>query len=146
MAIRKIVSPDVAEPKPGMWSNCLVADGIAYVSGMTARNRDGQTIDGADEYAQAKIVFGKIRSLIEQAGGRMSDVVKLTIFVTRIDNRHLVWTARQEFFSGDFPACSLVEVSNLAPGVLVEIEGIAHLGKGTDVATAGPPAARLDQG
>jgi len=35
------------------------------------------------------------------------------------------------FFKGDFPACSLVEVSNLAaPNIYVEIEGVAHIGKG----------------
>jgi 2-iminobutanoate/2-iminopropanoate deaminase len=42
-----------------------------------------------------------------------------------------VWKARSEFFEGNFPACSLVEVSNLAgPDIYVEIEGIAHIGKG----------------
>ena len=42
-----------------------------------------------------------------------------------------MWKARTEFFRNDFPACSLVEVSKLAaPNIYVEIEGIAHIGKG----------------
>ena len=73
----------------------------------------------------------KVKKEIEAAGGKMSDFTKLTIFVTRIENNKQVWRARAEFFKGDFPACSLVEVSRLAaPNIYVEIEGIAHLGKG----------------
>ena len=62
----------------------------------------------------------------------MSDFTKLTIFVTRIQNNTEVWKARAEFFKGNFPTCSLVEVSKLAaPNIFVEIEGIAHIGKGS---------------
>lgn len=129
--ITRVTSPGCPEPAPGLWSNCLVVDGIAYVAGLTARNADGVTIDGADEYEQTRIIFAKHKALIEAAGGRMSDYAKLTIFVTRIENRRQVWKARAEFFEGDFPACSLVEVKGLAdPAIFVEIEGIAHIGKG----------------
>lgn len=129
--ITRVTSPGCPEPAPALWSNCLVSDGIAYVAGLTARNADGVTIDGADEYEQTKIIFAKHKALIEAAGGKMADYTKLTIFVTRIENRKQVWKARAEFFEGDFPACSLVEVKGLAdPKIFVEIEGIAHLGKG----------------
>lgn len=129
MTIRRVISPTVAEPPPERWSNCLVVDGVAYVSGMTART--GTTVAGNDEYEQAKVIFGKIKSLLEAAGGAMSDVVKITVFVTEIVNNTKVWAARREFFTGDFPASTLVEVSALAaPEILVEIEAVAHLGKG----------------
>lgn len=128
--ITRIISPNVAEAPPGTWSNCLVANGIAYISGMTARDA-GMKALGGDEYAQAKAIFAKIRHLVEAAGGKMSDVTKLTIFVTDISQREKVWAARREFFSGDFPACSLVQVAALAePAIKVEIEAVAHLGAG----------------
>ncbi len=131
MTIRRVTSPDVAEPPAERWSNCLVVDGVAYVSGMTARGADPQALGKMDEYAQAKVIFGKIKSLVEAAGGAMSDVVKITIFLTRIANNTKVWEARREFFTGDFPASTLVEVSALAaPEILVEIEAIAYIGKG----------------
>ena len=67
----------------------------------------------------------------ENAGGAMADVVKITVYVTDIANNTKVWDARREFFSGDFPASTLVEVSALAaPEILVEIDAIAHIGKG----------------
>ena len=129
--ITRYTSPKVKEPAPKLWSNCLVCDGIAYIAGLTSRNADGVTIDGKNEYEQTKIIFEKHKALIEAAGGKMSDFTKLTIFVTRIQNNTEVWKARAEFFKGNFPACSLVEVSKLAaPNIFVEIEGIAHIGKG----------------
>ena len=130
--ITRYTSPKVKEPAPELWSNCLVCDGIAYIAGLTSRNADGVTIDGKNEYEQTKIIFEKHKALIEAAGGKMSDFTKLTIFVTRIQNNTEVWKARAEFFKGNFPACSLVEVSKLAaPNIFVEIEGIAHIGKGS---------------
>ena len=134
--IIRYTSPKVSEPAPKLWSNCIVCDGIAYIAGLTSRNADGVTIDGKDEYEQTKIIFEKYKALIKVAGGTMADFTKLTIFVTRIQNNKKVWKARAEFFKGNFPACSLVEVSNLAsPEIYVEIEGIAHIGKGVQKIT-----------
>ena len=129
--ITRYISPKVKEPAPNLWSNCIVCDGIAYIAGLTSRNPDGVTINGKNEYEQTNIIFQKHKALIQAAGGKMTDFTRLTIFVTRIENNKQVWKARSEFFRGNFPACSLVEVSKLAsPKIYVEIEGIAHIGKG----------------
>jgi enamine deaminase RidA (YjgF/YER057c/UK114 family) len=126
--IRRATSPHVSEPAAGTWSNCLVVDGIAYVAGLTARGTDGRVVAG-DEYEQSKMIFSKIRHLVEAAGGAMADVVKVTIFVTDIMQRDKVWRARREFFTGDFPASTLVQVAALAdPALKVEIEAVAHIG------------------
>ena len=128
--ITRVTSPEVPEPQPGTWSNCLLVNGVAYVAGMIARGKDGKIVAG-DEYEQAKVIFAKIRHLIEAAGGAMADVVKVTIFVTDITQREKVWRARREVFTGDFPASTLVQVAALAePSVKVEIEAVAHLGAG----------------
>jgi enamine deaminase RidA (YjgF/YER057c/UK114 family) len=106
----------------------LVVDGVAYVAGMTARG-SGHSGTGGDEYAQAKEIFGKIRHLVEAAGGSMADVVKVTIFVTDISQREKVWQARREFFTGNFPTSTLVQVAALAdPSLKVEINAVAHIG------------------
>ena len=51
-SIVRATTPEVPEPQPGTWSNCLVAGGIAYVAGMTASGGDL-----TDEYTQAKGIF-----------------------------------------------------------------------------------------
>ena len=61
----------------------------------------------------------------------MGDVVKITMFVTNIGNGDKIWRARREVFTGNFPASTMVEVRALAtPETLIEIEAIAHIGKG----------------
>jgi len=131
MTIRRVTSPAVPEPPPERWSNCLVCDGIAYVAGMTARGTDAAVLAKMDEYEQAKQIFGKIKGMVEAAGGTMADVVKVIIYVTNIKNNTKVWKARAEFFTGNFPVSTLVQVAALAaPEILVEIEAIAHIGKG----------------
>jgi enamine deaminase RidA (YjgF/YER057c/UK114 family) len=131
MKIERVSSPQVAEPPPGRWSNALRVGDMLFISGMVSRAADGTTIQGADEYEQAKIIFGKIRHLVAAAGGAMSDVVKVTIYVVNIKNNTEVWRARQEFFTGDFPCSTLVEVRSLAtPEILVEIEAVAFIGAG----------------
>ena len=123
MSIVRATSSAVPEPQPGTWSNCLVANGVAYIAGMTARGSEA-----ADEYTQAKAIFTKIRHLVEAAGGTMADVTKVTIFVTDITRREEVWRARREFFTGNFPASTLVQVAALAdPSLKVEIEAVAHI-------------------
>lgn len=60
---------------------------------------------------------GSIPDVTEAAPGLWSNAV-------------LAWRARREFFSGDFPASTLVEVRSLAtPELLVEIEAVAYLGR-----------------
>jgi len=131
MTIRRVTSPLAPEPPPERWSNCLLVDGIAYISGMVALANDAKALAAMDEYDQAKAVFAKIRGLLEAAGGSMADVVKITMFVTNIGNGDKIWRARRDVFSGDFPASTMVEVRGLAtPETLIEIEAIAHIGKG----------------
>ena len=131
MTVERIISPHVAEPPPGRWSNALRVGDMLFLSGTVSRATDGVTIQGSNEYEQAKIIFGKIRHLVEAAGGAMADIVKVTIYVVNISQNTEVWRARQEFFTGDFPCSTLVEVRRLAtPEILVEIEAVACLGAG----------------
>ena len=124
MAAMRVTHPDVPEPPPETWSNCLVAGNQVFVAGMTARN--GAEILADDEYGQARAIFDKIAKLLEASGASMADVVKVVIYVTDISRREEVWRARREFFRGDFPVSTLVEVSALAmPELKVEIEAIA---------------------
>jgi enamine deaminase RidA (YjgF/YER057c/UK114 family) len=126
MSISRATTPQVPEPQPETWSNCLVANGVCYVAGMTASGGDL-----TDEYTQAKAIFIKIRHLVEAAGGTMADIVTVTIFVTDIKHREKVWAARRECFTGNFPCSTLVQVAALAtPQLKVEINAIAHIGAG----------------
>lgn len=126
---QRFVSPHVAEYPPGHWSNCLKVGEIVYISGTTSRGNDLKTIQGAGAYEQAKVIFTKIRHCLEAAGGKMDDIVKMVIYVTNMKDNTEIWRARKEFFTGDFPTSTLVQVAALAaPDILLEIDTIAHVG------------------
>src|SRR6202163_5074061 len=131
MARTKVSVPDVAEAAPGLWSNAIRAGDTLFISGKVARPCEGGTeMVGKDEYEQTKQIFSRIDRIIKAAGGTMDNLVKMTIYVVDIRNNAEVWRARREFFTGDFPASTLVEVRALAkPDVLVEIEAVAYLGR-----------------
>jgi 2-iminobutanoate/2-iminopropanoate deaminase len=125
----KITIPTVAEASPGLWSNCIRAGDFLFISGQVARPLEGgKTLVGSNEYEQTKQIFTRIKRICEGAGGSLDDIVKMTIYMVNIKNNTEVWRARREFFSGDFPASTLVEVRSLAgPETLVEIETVAYL-------------------
>jgi len=131
MSKKPVSSPHVPDPPPQTWSNCLVVGNQVFVAGMTAR-RGTELVGGDSMYGQAKAIFAKIKHLVEAAGGKMDDVVKVIIYVTDIQRREEVWKARREVFTDPFPVSTLVEVRSLFPKeVLVEIEAVAILGAGS---------------
>ena len=82
---------------------------------------------------QAVAILTKIQHLMEHAGGRIDDLVKVVIYLTDINDRDAVWKARREFFTEPFPVSTLFEVSKLVrPEMKVEIDaiGILHSGAG----------------
>ncbi len=129
MKMRRVTSPHVKEAAPGTWSNCRMHGHQVFIAGMTANDSAGGVLGDGSMYSQAKETFTKIRHLIEAAGGTMNDIIRLDIYVTDILQRDGVWRARKEFFTGDFPTSTLVEVRALAtPKLLVEINAIGFIG------------------
>jgi enamine deaminase RidA (YjgF/YER057c/UK114 family) len=129
MTMRRVTSPHVKEAAPGTWSNCRVHGNQFFVAGMTAGDGAGGVLGDGSMYSQARETFTKIKHLVEAAGGVMNDIIRVDIYVTDIKRREEVWKARREFFTGDFPTSTLVEVRALAtPQLLVEVNAIGFLG------------------
>ncbi len=130
MTKRRVSSPHVLEPPPQTFSRCLVVGDQVFIAGITAAGPDG--IAGGDSMeGQARAVYTRIKHLMEAAGGTMDDIVRLLTFVTDISRRDEILRVRREFFSGDYPTSTLVEVSGLVlPGLLIEVEAQAILGAG----------------
>ncbi|PYM27865.1 MAG: RidA family protein [Candidatus Rokuibacteriota bacterium] len=129
MKMQRVSSPKLNEPAPGTWSNCRVYGNQVFIAGMTAGDGKGGVLGDGSVYSLARETFTKIKHLIEAAGGTMNDVIRVDIYVTDIKQREDVWKARREFFSGDFPTSTLVEVRALAiPQLMVEVNAIGFLG------------------
>ena len=127
--MQRVHSGHVKEAPPGTWSNCRVHGNQIFVAGMTANDGKGGLLGDGSMYSQARETFGKIKHLIEAAGGVMNDIIRVDIYVTDIKQREEVWKARREFFTGDFPTSTLEEVRALATAqLLVEVNAIGFLG------------------
>jgi len=127
--MRRIMASQVSEPLPETWSNCKIHGDFFQIAGMVSGYKNDEIAGGDDVYEQARLTFTKIKYLVEEAGAVMDDIIKVTIFVTDISRREEVWKARREFFTGDFPCSTLVEVAALArPGLAVEIEAHGFIG------------------
>lgn len=124
---QRVTTPAIPEPAPGLWSNCIKAGPHVYIAGLVAF-ADGKVVV-QDAEAQADYIFSAIRSYMEAAGGQLSDIVSLTIFVTDMSIRAGVLDARRRVFSGDFPCSTLVEISALIhPDLQVEINAVGIIG------------------
>ena len=131
---QRFITPKVAEYPPGHWSNCVRVGDQIWLSGFTARANDLKTILGeGSAYEQSKVIFQKIKDCLQNAGSDMQDVVNMNIYITDMADNKEVWRARQEFFTGDFPCSTLVQVAGLAnPAIKVEITCQAMAGSGSE--------------
>jgi 2-iminobutanoate/2-iminopropanoate deaminase len=101
---------------------------ILFVSGLTAHNAEGQLVGGTDAAEQTRQILMNLKRVLDAAGATMADVLKVTVFLTNIDDRAAINPVRQEFFGSARPASTLIEVSRLAlPEMKVEIEAIVGL-------------------
>ena len=115
------------QPEPiSHYTDAVRAGDLLFVSGCVPVDGEGKLVGAGDVVAQARQVFANIGAILAAAGSRPEDVVKVTVFLTDIDERPEINPVRQEFFGDARPASTLVEVSRLAvPGARIEIEAVA---------------------
>ena len=113
------------EPKVGI-SRAIRSGSIIAVTGTAPLGPDGQTVAKGDAAAQARRCFEIIQSAIEGSGGRLSDVLRTRILLTRIEDWEQVAMVHGEFFGEIRPANTIMQVVRfIDPDWLIEIEADA---------------------
>jgi len=108
------------------YTDAVRAGDLLFVSGCVSTDEEGNVVGVGDVVAQAWQVFSIIERILAAAGASFGDVVKVTVFLTNIDDRPLINPVRQECFGEARPASTLVEVSGLVhPDFLIEVEAVA---------------------
>lgn len=107
---------------------------LVFIAGQVARDEHNAVVGPGDLVAQFRQVCRNIHTVMSAAGGDLTDIVKLTIYVldTADYKRHLreIGGVYREHFGKHFPAMTLVGARDLfdaADGCLIEIEGVAAL-------------------
>jgi 2-iminobutanoate/2-iminopropanoate deaminase len=125
MARTAIQPADMADPRPRYTHGWRVGNTV-YVAGQLALDKEGKLVGPNDIAAQTRRVLENMRRVLEGGGASLRDVVKITVFVTDIRYREGYGEVRQQFFSSNPPASTLVQVAGLAvPGAMIEIEAVA---------------------
>jgi 2-iminobutanoate/2-iminopropanoate deaminase len=125
--IERIRLPEQLPEPISHYTDGVVADGWIWVSGMLALDARGVLVGGDDVVAQAERVHENIEAVLKKAGSGFEHVVKVTVYLRRIEDRAAVNTVRRRFFGESRPASTLVEVSAFVlPGALVEIDAVAR--------------------
>ena len=123
--MKKTISTDKAPAAIGPYSQAIEANGMVYTSGIIpVVPATGEIPEGSAP--QARQVLTNLRALLEEAGCSMEDVVKTTVFIKEMNDFGAINEVYAEFFTGDYPARSCVEVARLPKDVMIEMEGIAR--------------------
>ncbi len=108
------------------FTDAVRAGDLLFVSGIVAVDGEGRLVGGDDVVEQARQVFRNMGDVLAAAGCGFADVVKVTVFLTDVEDRPRINPVRQEVFGDARPASTLVEVPRLAvEGAKVEIECVA---------------------
>jgi 2-iminobutanoate/2-iminopropanoate deaminase len=113
------------------YSQAVVTEGgrTIWLAGQVAAEDSAGRSLAADFDGQVREVFARLGRTLEEAGGRLADMVTMTVFITdaRLGDRFT--QLRCEIFGDNYPASALITVAGLArPEMLVEVQGIAVIG------------------
>ena len=104
-------------------AQCIRAGNFVFITGQTAFNGDGRLVGAGDARAQAEQACENIKALMEMAGGHMSDVVKMIVYVTDRSYRAAAYPVIRSFFGEPRPCQTGVVVKGLATEeLLIEID------------------------
>ena len=120
---RIIVQTPDAPAAIGTYSQAVRIDNTAYLSGQIGLDPASmQLVDGID--AQIHQVFRNLRAVALAAGGELSDIAKLSIFLTDLTHFTRVNEIMAEYFVAPYPARAAVGVASLPRGALVEADAV----------------------
>ncbi|MDD3482907.1 RidA family protein [Azovibrio restrictus] len=124
---KTIISTDKAPAAIGTYSQAVRVDHTVYLSGQIGLDPATMTlVEGID--AQIVRVFENLKAVAEAAGGSLSDVVKLNVYLTDLGNFAKVNETMARYFSEPYPARAAVGVKELPKGALVEADAVMCLG------------------
>jgi reactive intermediate/imine deaminase len=104
------------------------ANTLVFVSGQAPISAGGELVGADDFEAQCRQVLENLATVVGEAGATLDSIVKLTVFLTDMRTLPEYTRIKGEFFRGEQPASTAVEVTALArPEMLIEVEALAAI-------------------
>ena len=110
----------------GPYSQAKVIDNFIFTSGQIPLRSDGSMVSG-DFELECVQVLDNIQAILKAAGGSMSNIIKLTVYLTDLSKFDVLNNVFSKYFNQSLPARSTIEVSKLPKDSRVEIEAIGFI-------------------
>ena len=111
----------------GPYSQAVRVGDTVYLSGQIPLDPQTMELVEGDIGARARRVFDNLAAVMQEAGGSLSDIVKLTIYLVDLEQFGQVNEVMAEYFDAPFPSRATVAVAALPRGAPIEVEAVAHL-------------------
>ena len=121
---KQTIHSDRAPAAVGTYSQAVKVGNLVFLSGQIPLVPETMEIVDGDFTSRARQVFDNLKAVAEEAGGTLNDAVKLTIFLTDLDNFAAVNKVMAEYCDEPYPARAAVQVAALPKGVDVEADAI----------------------
>lgn len=126
--MKKIISTEAAPQAIGPYSQAIVHNGVAYLSGQIPLDpASGQLVEGGI-VAQTERVLENLKAVLAAAGSSLDQVLKTTVFLKSMDDFPKMNEVYTRYLGGSLPARSTVQAAKLPRDVMVEIDCIAIVG------------------
>jgi 2-iminobutanoate/2-iminopropanoate deaminase len=118
----------VHETKDRGYSHAAKSGNTLYVAGQVARDIKGELVGKGDFQAQARQAYANLKNILQEVGGDLKNIVKMTTILTHSGDVESLRAIRNEFFGDIKPPNTLLIIESLAsPDYLIEVEAIAVL-------------------
>ena len=124
---RRIIHTDLASKAIGPYSQAVRTGDLLFCAGQIPLDPETMKLVEGDITIQTRRALTNLKNVLEAGGSDLSRVVKTTVFLANLDDFKAMNEVYAEFFAGQPPARSTVQVARLSAGALVEIEAIAIL-------------------
>lgn len=124
---KKIIHTDNAPAAIGTYSQAVETNGLVFISGQIPLDPASMDLVEGDFETRARRVFDNLRAIAQAAGGDLDQIVKLTIYLTDLDNFASVNSVMSEYFDEPYPARAALGVASLPKGTDVEAEAVLAL-------------------
>lgn len=121
---KKTIQTQKAPQAIGTYSQAIRVDNTVYLSGQIPLDPETMEMVAGDISVHIKQVFDNLLAVAKASGGGLSDMVKLTIFLTDLSNFPIVNEIMSDYFESPYPARAVVGVAELPKGVAVEMDAI----------------------
>ncbi|MDJ0812203.1 MAG: RidA family protein [Woeseiaceae bacterium] len=121
------IHSDSAPAAIGTYSQAIRSANLVFLSGQIPLDPQTMELVDGDFEARARQVFDNLKAVAEAAGGSLDQVVKLTIFLTDLDNFAAVNSVMEDYFQQPYPARAAIGVASLPKGADVEADAILGL-------------------